>query len=208
MWPLVHSRSHHNWRIQEGLSPVVRRTVKSAAARRRTRGRWMYIVRTRNAFHSNLYIMPFVQLVASLLYNTQLCPPLLQRRFEVLTLVVMKGSIFWDTTPCSPLKINWRFGEIYLLHIDFERIRQARNQHKSGSKHTTCFVLVSLLGLFFNSELACNMFLWNVPWLYTGFIVIFQKLQLIFASYFLILSRAFWPYSPSLIRLVFLHAVA
>jgi hypothetical protein len=24
--------------------------------------------------------------------------------FEVLTAVVMKGSIFWDITPCSPLK--------------------------------------------------------------------------------------------------------
>jgi hypothetical protein len=26
--------------------------------------------------------------------------------FEVLTAVVMKRSIFWDITPCCPLKIN------------------------------------------------------------------------------------------------------
>jgi hypothetical protein len=26
--------------------------------------------------------------------------------FEVLTAVVMKGSVFWDVTLCSPLKIN------------------------------------------------------------------------------------------------------
>lgn len=26
--------------------------------------------------------------------------------FEVLTVVVMKSSVFWDTSPCSPLKIN------------------------------------------------------------------------------------------------------
>jgi hypothetical protein len=26
--------------------------------------------------------------------------------FEVLTAVVMKSSIFWDITPCSPLKVN------------------------------------------------------------------------------------------------------
>jgi hypothetical protein len=30
--------------------------------------------------------------------------------FEVLTGVVMKSTIFWDITPCSPLKVNWRFG--------------------------------------------------------------------------------------------------
>jgi hypothetical protein len=26
--------------------------------------------------------------------------------FEVLTAVVMKSTIFWDITPCSPLKVN------------------------------------------------------------------------------------------------------
>jgi hypothetical protein len=29
--------------------------------------------------------------------------------FEVLTAAVMNSSVFWDTTPCSPLKINRRF---------------------------------------------------------------------------------------------------
>jgi hypothetical protein len=32
-------------------------------------------------------------------------------RFEVLTAVVMKSAMFWDMTPCSPLKVNQRFGE-------------------------------------------------------------------------------------------------
>jgi hypothetical protein len=26
--------------------------------------------------------------------------------FEVLTAVPMKSSVFWDITPCSPLKVN------------------------------------------------------------------------------------------------------
>jgi hypothetical protein len=30
--------------------------------------------------------------------------------FEVLTLVVMKSTIFWDITQCSPLKVSRRFG--------------------------------------------------------------------------------------------------
>jgi hypothetical protein len=37
--------------------------------------------------------------------------------FEVLTAIVMKCSVFWDITPCSPLKVNWRFGEACHLHI-------------------------------------------------------------------------------------------
>jgi hypothetical protein len=35
--------------------------------------------------------------------------------FEVLTAVVMKGTIFWDITPCSPLSVNRRFGGTYRL---------------------------------------------------------------------------------------------
>jgi hypothetical protein len=30
--------------------------------------------------------------------------------FEILTAVVMKNFVVWDITPCSPLKVNRRFG--------------------------------------------------------------------------------------------------
>jgi hypothetical protein len=33
--------------------------------------------------------------------------------FEVLTAVVMKSAIFWDKTPCSPLKVNRCFRGTY-----------------------------------------------------------------------------------------------
>jgi hypothetical protein len=33
--------------------------------------------------------------------------------FQVLTAVVMKGTIFRDITPCSPFKVNRRFGGTY-----------------------------------------------------------------------------------------------
>jgi hypothetical protein len=29
--------------------------------------------------------------------------------YEVPTAVVMKSTIFWDITPCSPLKVNQHF---------------------------------------------------------------------------------------------------
>jgi hypothetical protein len=37
--------------------------------------------------------------------------------FEVLTAVVMKSTIFWYITPCSPLKANRRFGRTYCLQV-------------------------------------------------------------------------------------------
>jgi hypothetical protein len=64
--------------------------------------------------------------------------------FEVLIVVVMKSSTFWDITPCNPLKVNRRFGgtcrllpgsACYLLHAGF------------------------LLGLFFDPEDGGDMFL-------------------------------------------------
>jgi hypothetical protein len=35
---------------------------------------------------------------------------------EILKAVVMKASVFWDISPCGPLKINRRFGVTYNLH--------------------------------------------------------------------------------------------
>jgi hypothetical protein len=58
--------------------------------------------------------------------------------FEVLTPVVMKSSIFWDIKPCSPLKVNRRFGGTYRLHLQG-----------------------FLLGLFFDPEDEDHMFLRN-----------------------------------------------
>jgi hypothetical protein len=44
------------------------------------------------------------------------------------TNTVLKRFFFWDVTPCSPLKANWRFGG------KCRRINQAGNQHESCSK--------------------------------------------------------------------------
>jgi hypothetical protein len=39
---------------------------------------------------------------------------------EVLTMVVMNSSVFWDMTSCSPVKVNRRFGRTWaLLHAAF-----------------------------------------------------------------------------------------
>jgi hypothetical protein len=43
---------------------------------------------------------------------------------------IKKSTILYDITPCSPLKINRRFGGTYHLHFQSRRISQARNQRE------------------------------------------------------------------------------
>jgi hypothetical protein len=47
----------------------------------------------------------------------------------------MKSTIFWDITPCSPLKVNRRFGGTYRLHLQGRRISRAGNQRERSACH-------------------------------------------------------------------------
>jgi hypothetical protein len=58
---------------------------------------------------------------------------------------IWKNSIFWDTTPCGPMKVNWRFGGTYRHHLRDLIIRKARNQHEVGSKLCFAWFLVRLI---------------------------------------------------------------
>jgi hypothetical protein len=46
----------------------------------------------------------------------------------------VKISVFLDKIPCSLLKVNCRFGGIYRLHLQVQRISQAINHLEAGSK--------------------------------------------------------------------------
>jgi hypothetical protein len=48
--------------------------------------------------------------------------------FKVLTAVVMKSTISWDITSCSPSKFKRCFGGAYRLHLQGRKISRARNQ--------------------------------------------------------------------------------
>jgi hypothetical protein len=60
---------------------------------------------------------------------------------EVLTSVVMRNSVFWDITPCCPLKMNRRFGERV---ASIFRSKNKTNKKPVRSRSQAC----SLLGLF------------------------------------------------------------
>jgi hypothetical protein len=51
----------------------------------------------------------------------------------------MISSVLWDATPCSLLKVNRRFRELNLLHLQGRRTSQARNQHEAGSNQSIIF---------------------------------------------------------------------
>jgi hypothetical protein len=49
---------------------------------------------------------------------------------EVLTTVVMKSSVLWDITPCSPLKVKRCFGGTFCFHLQGQRINQQETSLK------------------------------------------------------------------------------
>jgi hypothetical protein len=70
----------------------------------------------------------------------------------------MKKYIFWDITPCSSLKVNRRVGGTS-LHLQGERISQARNQRETGGKQSRAGLLRDL---FFHPENGGDIFLRNI----------------------------------------------
>jgi hypothetical protein len=59
--------------------------------------------------------------------------------FEFFTAVVMKGIIFWDISPCSPLSFNRRFGGTYRLHLQGRRNTFSKGTGKQAG--VTCLLL-------------------------------------------------------------------
>jgi hypothetical protein len=54
----------------------------------------------------------------------------------------LEGSMFWNVTPCRPLKVNWRFGEICRFHLQGRPLI------------STCFTLIYCLA--YNLTLKMN----------------------------------------------------
>jgi hypothetical protein len=76
----------------------------------------------------------------------------------------MKISIFWDITPCSPFKVNRRFGRTYHLYFQDRKIN-------------TWFHVGFLLCLFFDPEYGGDIFLRNLGWLSTDYTALYPRRQ-------------------------------
>jgi hypothetical protein len=81
----------------------------------------------------------------------------------------MKSTIFWEITPCSPLKINRRFGGTCRLHFHGRKIIQAINQCESRWQAEL------LLGIFFDPDYGSDIFLRNVGWISTGYTALYSR---------------------------------
>jgi hypothetical protein len=67
--------------------------------------------------------------------------------FEVLTEVVMKSTVFWDITPCSPLKATRHFGGTCRLRLQ-GRISRARYQREGTCGKQKHSVISQNIALF------------------------------------------------------------
>jgi hypothetical protein len=57
--------------------------------------------------------------------------------FRPIKQVMLRHSVLWNVTPCSPLKVSRLFGGTFHLHLPRRRMSQARNQHEAGNFQRT-----------------------------------------------------------------------
>jgi hypothetical protein len=72
---------------------------------------------------------------------------------QVPTAVVMKSTIFWDITPCSPLKVNRHFGGKYRLNLQGRKNKPSKKPAWNQVASRDCFHAGFLLGLFSNLKM-------------------------------------------------------
>jgi hypothetical protein len=76
---------------------------------------------------------------------------------------ILKSYIFWNITPCNPLKINQHFRRTF-LSLQYGTIRQARNQHETP---------ISAGFFLFDPEDGGDMLLRNVCGLLTDYMALY-----------------------------------
>jgi hypothetical protein len=59
------------------------------------------------------------------------------------TYAELKSTVLWDITPCSPSKVDRRFGGKYRLHLQGRRIDRARNQVASRARGTRRYIFIT-----------------------------------------------------------------
>jgi hypothetical protein len=76
--------------------------------------------------------------------------------------MAVKSSAFLDIMAYSQLKVNQCFGGTCCLHIQSQRISQARNQQEAGRQLRALLHIGFLLGLFSNGDNGGDIFFRNI----------------------------------------------
>jgi hypothetical protein len=61
---------------------------------------------------------------------------------EVLTAAIMRTTVSWEVTPCSPTEVHQRFGGMYCLFLQCRKVSQAKIKQYSYIR-LTCLILRS-----------------------------------------------------------------
>jgi hypothetical protein len=63
--------------------------------------------------------------------------------FDVLIAVLTKSYIFWNLTPCSPLKASCCFGGTYRFYLQAEDEPKKETSFKQATNTEQCFLEIS-----------------------------------------------------------------
>jgi hypothetical protein len=80
---------------------------------------------------------------------------------------IMKSSVFFDTSPYSPVKANRRFGGPHRFHLQSQKVSHARNRHEAGRKQTYASFIWDLwtvrdyIGLMWSKTKLKNFIFWD-----------------------------------------------
>jgi hypothetical protein len=98
------------------------------------------------------------------------------RKIPLLFKKLNTSSIYWDITPCSPRRVNRRFGGTCHLNLHGRRISKSIKPARSRCC-SVCHLLHSgfLLGLFFDPENGSDMLLRNIDCLSTNYLALYPK---------------------------------
>jgi hypothetical protein len=71
------------------------------------------------------------------------CLMLQRESFEILAALTMRSCIFWEVTLCSTVKVIRPFERAYCLHLQSQKVSQARNSMKLAASSLTMEVMCS-----------------------------------------------------------------
>jgi hypothetical protein len=89
---------------------------------------------------------------------TEVALPLFISGFDILTPVVMKSFISWDTLTCSHLKLNRHFEEKYCLHLQVKDQARSHNEARKGLN----ILMFHSVGFSFYRLIKCYIFLLTI----------------------------------------------